>query len=198
MRRELRQLKELDKLGKNLRLAAEWEKPWQILISTILSARTRDEKTIEVSNVLYKKYPKVNDLAYAKIEDVVKIIRQINYHKTKSKNIVACAKVLVEEYDGRVPEDFEKLLGLPGVGRKTANVFLAERGKQAIGVDTHVGNISRALGWTNNHNPAKVEEDLKKLFPEKNWRSINYILVRFGRSYRGKKREEILERVREI
>jgi len=192
----IKQLNKLKKYESDLRLAAEWNKPWQILISTILSARSRDEKTIEISNKLYKKYPKIENLANARLSDVQKIIRGINYYKTKSKNIINCSKILVKKYNKKVPRDFDKLLELPGVGRKTANVFLAVLGKEAIGVDTHVGSISRELGWTKNTKPEKVENDLKKLFPKKKWRSINYILVRFGRTYRGKKRKDILDEVR--
>ena len=196
MKKALKQLEELKKHSLPLKLAAEWNEPWQILISTILSARTRDEKTIAVSEELYKKYNKVNNLANAKLNDVKKIIRPVNYCKTKSKHIISCAKILVKKYNYNPPHNFDELLKLPGVGRKTANVFLSEIGYDAIAVDTHVAKLSQKLGWTTNKKPEKIEEDLKKLFPEYTWSNVNEILVRFGRSVRGKKQDEIIKKVK--
>lgn len=200
MKNVLRQLNELEKLSSSMRLAAEkWNEPWQTLITTILSARTRDEKTIPIANELFTRYSEVKNLANAKLRNVQKIIKQINFYKTKSKNIINCAKILVQSYDGRPPIDFDKLIELPGVGRKTANVFLSEMGKDAVGVDTHVSYISQKLGWTKNKKPERIEEDLKKLFPKNYWKEINPILVRFGKTWTSKrKKNEILERIKEI
>src|SRR3989338_5884205 len=182
MKKELRQLEELESLSSTMRLAAEkWREPWQTLITTILSARTRDEKTIPVATELFKRYPTVKRLVNSNLRDVQKIIRPVNFYKTKSKNIVECAKILAHEYRGKPPHDFDKLLELPGVGRKTANVFLSEMGKDAIGIDTHATYISQKLGWTKSNKPQKIEEDLKKLFPKRYWKMINPILVRFGK-----------------
>jgi len=193
------QLKELKKYKGKLRLAAEgWNSEFKTLIATLLSARTRDEKTIAVSKELFKKYPNAHSLAKAKLGNIQKIIRPINFYKTKSKNVVNCAKALAEKYNGRVPKKFEELIKLPGVGRKTANVFLAVYGHPKIGVDTHVSQISMKLGWTKNKNPKKIENDLEKLFPKSKWRSINYILVGVGRSYRGKKQNELLNKIKKI
>src|SRR3989344_8216919 len=163
MSKILKQLKELEKRSSKMRLAAEsWNKDWQTLISTIMSARTRDEKTILVASELFKKYT-LKKLANAKLKDVKKIIRPVNFYKTKSKNIVNCAKILVDKYNGKVPKDFDELIKLPGVGRKTANVFLAEYGNDNIGVDTHLSYISQQLGWTKNKNQHKIEKDLQRL-----------------------------------
>lgn len=198
-KRAIRQLKELQKAGKTLRLAAEWDKPWQSLISTILSARTTDVKTIEVSNELYKKYDTIWKLARGRYADVSRIVKPVNFYKTKTKNIIACAGEIVKKYGGRVPKEFDKLVELPGVGRKTANVFLAEQGGAHIGVDTHVSYISQKIGWTKHTKPEKIEADLERLFPRKYWRSINYILVRFGQTYRSRrKQDEIIDRVKNI
>ena len=195
-KRAIRQLRALEGHGKLLRLAAEWNKPWQSLISTILSARTRDDKTIEVSNRLYKRYKSLRELANARYNEVDAIVRQVNYHKTKTKHIIQCAKMLIERYKGKIPHDFGKLVELPGVGRKTANVFLAHQGHASIGVDTHVAYISRKIGWTKHSKPHLIEEDLKKLFPMKFWRSINYILVRFGQTHRSRiKKNKIIEKI---
>lgn len=200
MKKILKQLKELEKLSSSMRLAAEeWNEPWQTLIATILSARTRDEKTIPISNELFKKYPTARALAYANLRDIRKTIRPINFYKTKAKNIKNSAKILVEQYSGKPPIDFDKLLELPGVGWKTSNVFLSEMGYDAIGTDTHVLYASRKLGWTKHEKPEKVEEDLKRLFPRKYWRKINSILVRFGKTYTSRKaKDKILEKIKKI
>ncbi len=200
MEKPLKQLTELKKLSSAMRLAAEeWNEPWKTLITTVLSARTRDEKTIPIANEVFKVYPKVKDLANARLGGVQKIIKPVNFYKTKSKNIIKCAKILVKKYSGIPPLDFDELIKLPGVGRKTANVFLSEMGKDTIGVDTHVSYVAQKLGWTKNNKPEKIEEDLKKLFPKKYWKKINPILVRFGKTYtRRKEKNEVLEKIKSI
>ena len=193
----LKQLRVLKEKGKSLRLAAEWNKPWQSLISTILSARSRDIKTIEVSNNLYRKYRSVNALAKARLSDVQRIVKPVNFYKNKSKNIINCAKTLVEEHKSKVPEDIDELIKLPGVGRKTANVFLAEVGQDTIGVDTHVSYISQKLGWTSNKKPEKIEKDLERLFDRKYWKRLNSTLVRFGKEHTSRKqKDKILEEIK--
>ena len=198
---QLRALKKHITDGK-MRLAAEWDERWKILIATILSAQTRDETTIEICEILFKKYPTLEKFSRAKLKDVEKIIRPINYYKTKAKHVLSTAKIINKN---GIAQTCDGLLELPGVGRKVANVYLAEAYKaDAIGVDTHVSRISRKLGWSKNLNPHKVEKDLSQLFPKKYWNSINYIVVRFGRSYwsKGKagrkKEDEILEKIRRI
>src|SRR3989338_11482489 len=157
----IKQIKLLTENIKEMRLAAEeWKSDFEILISTILSARTRDEMTIPVAEKLFKIYPTPKKLANAPINKVKLIIKPINFYKNKSKYIIACAKELLEQHGGKVPHDFDKLIELSGVGRKTANVFLAEHGKHAIPVDTHVFYISRKLGWAKDKNPHKVEQEL--------------------------------------
>jgi endonuclease-3 len=200
----IKQLKAIEKFtDSKLRLAAEWGEKWKILIATILSAQTRDELTIEISEILFKKYKSLGALASAKLADVKKIIRPINYYKTKAKNIVKTARIIEWDLHGKIPSTIEKLIELPGVGRKVANVYLVEAYKaEAIGVDTHVARISRKLNWTKNINRHKIEKDLENLFPRKYWNSINYILVRFGRTFwsKGKKGGEdtILAEIRRL
>jgi endonuclease III len=194
----IKQLGEIKKFikGKELRLAAEWEEDWQILISTILSSQTKDEKTIEISNHLYKRYNSLERLSKAKLSDVKRIIRPINYYKTKSKHILETARILVRRFGGKIPSNREELMEFPGVGRKVANVYLVEaENADAIGVDTHVSRLAKKLGWTKEKNPHKIEKDLEKLFPKKYWNSINYILVKFGRIYRLKGEDDILKRI---
>lgn len=200
LQRALRQLSELKRLGGNMRLAAEaWGEEWKCLIATIMSAQSRDETTIPIAERLFEKYPTLLDLSKAKYEDVLFIFSGLNLNKGKSKNVIACAMEIVEHYGGNVPHDLDKLIELSGVGRKTANVFLSEVGKEGLAVDTHVYFISRYLGWSKEKNPHNVEHDLKKLFPSKHWSEVNPILVRFGKKYTSFKiKNELLEKISKI
>ncbi len=198
--RVLRQFNELDKLGGSMRLAAEgWDKDWKCLIATIMSAQSRDETTIPIAEKLFEKYNSLNKLSCARVEDVLEIFRGLNYNRTKAKNVILCAKMLVFECGGKVPLDFDKLLELPGVGRKTANVFLSEFGERGLAVDTHVYYISRFLEWSKENKTHNVEKDLKKLFPKKYWNKVNPILVRFGKKYTSRKiKNKILDRINKL
>ncbi len=196
----LKQFKELQKDVKSMRLAAEnWKNPFQTLIATIMSARTRDETTIEAAKKLFKKYPHAKSLSKAKLSEIKKTIKPVNFYIGKSKKILNCSKDIVKNHKGKVPRKFEELIKLPGVGRKTANVFLSEYGDDEIGVDTHVQYISRYLGWTRNNAQKKIEKDLKELFPKKMWGKINPVLVRFGKTHNSKKeKNKILDRIKKI
>jgi len=193
------QLKTIQKLirGKEMRLAACcWNKKWHTLIATILSAVTRDEVTIPVCEELFKKYKSLEELSKAKQKTIEKIIKRVNFHKTKAKNIIKTSKLLKNK---NIPETTEELIQLPGVGRKVANVYLVEaHNLDKIGVDTHVKRISNKLGWTENHAPDKIEKDLEKLFPKKYWNQINETLVTFGKSYgtSRKREDEVLETIK--
>ncbi|MDD4251174.1 MAG: endonuclease III [Candidatus ainarchaeum sp.] len=198
--KELLQLNELKKYSVKMRLAGEnWDAEWKILVTIIMSAQSRDEITIKIAKNLFEKYDSLEKLSKAKYKSVLNIFKSLNYNKTKTKHIIACSKIIFEEYNSIPPHDFDKLISLPGVGRKTANVFLSEVGKSAIGVDTHVFYISRKLGWTKNKDIKKIETDLKNIFPKKKWSSINQILVRFGKTNTSKKKKDLLlEKIRKI
>lgn len=190
----IKQLKAIEKIasefGEEPRLAAEgWGENWKTLIAIMLSAQTRDSKTVAVCEKLFEKYRRVGNLAGASLGEIEKDIGSINFYKTKARNIKEVAEIISKDGIGDSVED---LIKLPGVGRKTANVYLvAIRNAAAIGVDTHVGRISWKLGWTGNKEPYKVEKDLERLFPKRYWNSINWILVRFGQSVgRSRKRED--------
>ena len=192
--RAIKQLKRLEKLVENnkIRLAAEWDEKWKILISTILSSQTRDEVTILVSEKLYDRYPTLKKLAKAKLVDVKKIIKPVNFYKTKAKNIIETAKLI----KNKIPETREELMKLPGVGWKVSNVYLYEAYHiDCIGVDTHVARLAGKLGWSKEEDKHKIELDLEKLFPKKYRGMINPVLVRFGRIYgtRRKREDEILK-----
>ena len=195
----IKQLKAIGKIDSGIRLAAEgWDEKWKILISTILSAQTRDEVTIEVCEKLFKRYPSARKLGDAPIGEIKRFIKPINFYKTKSKNIKETAKMISEQ---GIPETLDGLIEFPGVGRKVGNVYLAEaHNAAAIGVDTHVGRLSYKLGWTKNKDKHKIEKDLERLFPKGYWRSINYVLVNFGRQHWTRVRDEdaILKKVKAI
>ena len=196
----LKQLEKLDEFGSDMRLAAEeWSNDFQTLISIIMSARTRDETTIIVAKKLFSFFPDAPSLSKASISEVEQIIKPVNFYRNKAKNIIACAKAIIQEYDSQVPQAIDELIKLPGVGRKTANVFLTELKQDAIGVDTHVSYISQKLGWTENSNPHKIEQDLKHLFPRQYWNKVNSTLVRFGKTYTSRKeKDKILDEIKRI
>ena len=171
------------KYGKDRkRLAAEkWNPCWKTLIVTMMSAQSRDEITIPIADKLFKKYPKLEDLANAKISDVKKIFKSLNYNNTKAKNVINASKFLLEEHRSKIPRDLESLVKIPGVGRKTGNLVLSVvHGKQAICVDTHVHRISNVLGLVRTKTPHKTEVELQKIAPKKYWNKINRVFVLWG------------------
>jgi len=182
-------VKQLKILAKNLvemRLAAEsWNSPFQILISTIMSARTRDEVTIPTAEKLFRKYPDSKKLSKTKTSEIQKIIRPVNFYKNKSKNIIACAKRLETDFKGKVPKTMKGMLTIPGVGRKTANVVLGELygTAEGIAVDTHVIRLSRLLGLTKHKDATKIEQDLMEIIPKKDWVRFSHLLILYGREY---------------
>lgn len=179
------------------RLAGEgWEKDWQYLIATILSAQSRDETTIPIAEKLFKKYPNVEDLANAKFSDVFSVIKSINYNKTKSENIIGAAKYLVENHKGKLPDEMDELTKIKGVGRKTANLVLTEvHHKDGITVDTHVHRISNVFGFVNTKNPTQTEFALMKLVPKKYWYRVNRIFVLWGKEVPGRDKKRLLEKI---
>jgi endonuclease-3 len=187
------QFEKINELKGDMRLAAEkWSTKYQTLISTILSARSLDETTIEVCKKMFEKYPDAESFSKLKERDIRNLIKKINFYKNKSRNILNCSRILCEKYNGNPPMNYEKLIELPGVGRKTANVFLSEYGEDTIGVDTHVSYISQYLEWTKSKKPEIIEKDLKRLFPKEYWANLNSVLVKFGKKYRSKNEKNLL------
>jgi endonuclease-3 len=177
------------------RLAAEgWGADWQILISTIMSAQTRDEVTIPVAEGLFKRYPTLEQLAHASYGAVLKLIRRVNFSKTKAKNVIASARYLVEQHHGKIPGSIEELVKMPGVGRKTANLTLSEvHSKDGITVDTHVHRIANVLGFVKTKTPHQTELELMKVSPQKYWRRINRLFVLWGKEVRGHDKGKFLK-----
>lgn len=166
------------------------------MISVILSAQTTDKQVNKVTKGLFSKYPDAKKLSLAKQDDLEYTLGGINYFRTKARNIKGMAKILVERYEGQPPKSLRELIKLPGVGYKTANVFLNDRYKanQGIAVDTHVLRVVRAYGLTSNTDPTKVAHDLEKLYPKDDWYRVNSAFVLYGR-YILKARKPDMDRV---
>ena len=168
---------------RELREAETGGGPFSILIGTILSARTKDENTAKVVKKLFDKYKTSKSLANAKIKDVEKIIKSIGFYHVKAKRIIEVAKIIHNEYHGKVPADLDKLVDLPGVGRKTANCVLVYAfEKPAIPVDIHVHRISNRLGLVQTSSPEETEQILMKKIPKKYWLNINDTFVMYGQN----------------
>ena len=157
--------------------------PFSILIGTILSARTKDEATTKAVKALFLKYKNPKELAKAKIKDVEKIIKSIGFYHVKSKRIIDVAKIIDKQYKGKVPDNLDSLVQLPGVGRKTANCVLVYAfEKPAIPVDIHVHRISNRLGLVSTKNPEETEQKLMKKIQKKYWIDINDTFVMYGQN----------------
>ncbi|NLJ96260.1 MAG: endonuclease III [Clostridiales bacterium] len=159
------------------------ETPWQLLIATILSAQCTDERVNQVTKVLFKKYPNLEDFALADQKELENDIYSTGFYKNKAKNIIACAKKLISDYNGIPPRDIESLTSLAGVGRKTANVIRGNiYNEPSIVVDTHVKRVSQRLGLTKEEDPVKIEFDLMKKLPKEQWIPYNIQIITLGRS----------------
>lgn len=158
------------------------QNPFQLLVATILSAQCTDKQVNQVTPVLFERLKTPADFAAAHLKTIEKLIRPTGFFHNKAKNIKNCAKAILDLHDGRVPQTLEKLVKLPGVGRKTANVVLgAAFGIPGVVVDTHVARISKRLGLTENKDPVKIEFDLMKIVPKRAWNGFSLQLIFFGR-----------------
>ena len=159
------------------------EEPWQLLIAVILSAQCTDARVNMVTPGLFRQFPSVEAFAEADIPALEEAIHSIGFYHSKAKNIKACCRRLHDVYQDRVPDTMDELLTLPGVGRKTANVILGNvYRKPSVVVDTHVGRISRKLGFTAETDPEKVEYELMEVLPEDHWILVNMHLITLGRT----------------
>ena len=176
---------ELEKLFPDARCELNYNNIYELCVAVMLSAQTTDKKVNNITPTLFSKYPSVKELKNALQEDVEIIIRPLGLSNNKSKNIIAFAKIIDEEYNGIIPNDFETLITLPGIGRKTANVVLSEGfGIMRIAVDTHVERVSKRLGLSDmNSTVLQVEKDLMNLIPEHNWHKGHHLLLFFGRYF---------------
>jgi endonuclease-3 len=155
---------------------------YQLAVAVILSAQCTDKKVNETTPALFRRYPSFKKLADGSVEDIEPIIRPVNYYKTKAKNLLAMALMVLKDFGGKLPRSRSELLKLPGVGPKTANVLLSERDiEPALAVDTHVFRVAKRLGLADGTTPAKVEEQLKNEFPPEDWRKIHHSFILHGR-----------------
>jgi len=185
-------VKRLKKLFPATRVALNWGNEWELLVAVILSAQCTDKKVNEVTEKLFKKYKTLNDYVKAKPGEFKKDIHSTGFYKNKTKNILAAAKMVKNEFGGRVPKTMAEMITIPGVARKTANIVLhnAHGVVEGIAVDTHVIRLSKRFGLTNHTDPVKIERDLMEILPKREWGEFNYRLVDYGRKYCQAKRHD--------
>ena len=161
----------------------DFNSPLELLVATVLSAQCTDVRVNAVTPVLFNRFPTLETLAAAKVSEVEEIIYSTGFFRSKAKNIKELANKILNDFGGEVPNDLAKLITLPGVGRKTANVVLGNAfGIPGLTVDTHFGRLSRRFGWSTATDPVKVENDVAKLIPEKEWTLLSHKLIWHGRS----------------
>ncbi len=157
--------------------------PYQILITTLLSLRTKDEVTAEASRRLFTRASTPQEMVKLSPEEIQKLIYPVGFYRNKARRIIEISRILLEKYGGKVPDTLEELLKLPGVGRKTANLVLTlGYDKPGICVDTHVHRIMNRLGYVKTKTPEETEMALRKKLPQKYWKDINNLLVTFGQN----------------
>ena len=159
-----------------------FKSPYQLLVATVLSAQCTDKRVNEVTPALFKKFPTPKKLANAQLREIEKIIKPTGFFRTKAKHLKGIGQILDSEYNGKVPGELEKLVKLPGVGRKTANVVLGHAFDiPGITVDTHFGRLSRRFNWTKSLDPKVVEIEVGKLIPQKEWTKLSQRMIWHGR-----------------
>lgn len=175
----------LKKTYPNPSCALLYDSPFQLLVATILSAQCTDKRVNQVTPGLFKLFPDAKAFAKATLEEIEEAIKTCGFYRAKANNISKASKILVEKYDGEVPKSFEKLVELPGVGRKTANCVMGNAFGVASGfvVDTHVLRLSRKIGLSEETTPEKVEVDLMKLFSSDEWIDASHLLIYLGREF---------------
>jgi endonuclease-3 len=175
---------ELRRLYPDATCTLNFSTPLELLVATQLAAQCTDERVNIVTAQLFKKYRSVEDYASASQEELEQDIRSTGFYRNKAKNIRAASQRILITYGGEVPSVMQDLLSLPGVARKTANVVLGYAFNIVVGivVDTHVGRLSRRLGWTSSEDPVKIEQDLMRIIPREDWLDISHLLIFHGRA----------------
>ncbi|MCJ7645924.1 endonuclease III [bacterium] len=179
----------------NAKIALNFSNPLEILVATVLSAQCTDKRVNMVTKSLFKKYRKVQDYAKADLKSFEQEIRSTGFYHNKAKNIISAAQKMVKNFDAKVPDSMDKLMELPGVARKTANIVLLNGfGKvEGIPVDTHVRRVSQRLGLSKNEDPDKIEQDLMKQLNREEWGKFSYLLIDHGRNICDAKKPKCLE-----
>ncbi len=178
----VRKLKELFPKTKS---ALNYSNPWEFLVAVILSAQCTDVAVNKATEHLFKTYPTIESYVNADAEEFNSIIKSITFHNNKTKNVLATAKIIHEQYHDKLPRTMDEMLALPGVARKTANVVLGNEFSIIVGiaVDTHVKRLSNLYGLTTNDNPEKIEQDLMKILPKNEWPEFTLRMIDYGRKY---------------
>ncbi len=178
-------LRELKRLFPKPEIALTYSNNWELMVAVQLSAQCTDKRVNIVTPVLFKKYPKLEDYCAADPVEFEKDIHSTGFFRSKTKNILAAAKIIKEKFGGEIPRTMEEILTLPGAARKTANVVLgnAYGVVEGIAVDTHVMRLAQKLGLTKYKDPIKIERDLMAAIPKKEWFAFTYRLIDYGRAY---------------
>ena len=162
----------------------DFKTPFELGIAVMLSAQCTDERVNKITPLLFEKYKKPEDYINASLEEIEEIIKPCGFYKNKAKNVLGYAKMIAEEYNGKMPETMEELVKLPGIGRKSANVISLEafNNPEGIAVDTHAKRIANRIGLSKEKEPLKIEQDLIKIIPKKYFKDVNHLLVWHGRN----------------
>lgn len=160
----------------------DFRNPFELLVATVLSAQTTDVRVNQVTPILFARYPDAKALSEAELADVEEIIKPTGFFRAKARSVHVLSQRIVDDFDGVVPGRLEDLVTLPGVGRKTANVVLANAfGIPGISVDTHFGRLAKRFGWTASEDPVKIEQDVMELFPPRDWTMVSHRVIFHGR-----------------
>lgn len=178
----LQTLKQLEEAYPDAHCALLHTSPWQLLVATILSAQCTDVRVNQVTPALFERYPGPAEMASAELAELEGLIRSTGFFRNKARNLQLCAQQIAHLHDGEVPQTMAELVGLPGVGRKTANVLLGNAfDLPGMVVDTHVGRVARRLGWAESRQPERVEQELCRLLPAESWTQTAHVLIFHGR-----------------
>lgn len=175
----------LKRLYPDPRIALSYSNPWELMVAVQLSAQCTDKRVNEVTKKLFKKYRTLEDYVRAKPRDFERDIFACGFYKNKTKNILAAAKIVEDDFGGRIPKTMQELLSIPGVARKTANVVSSTLHRTALGiaVDTHVRRFAIRFDLSDFRDPVRIERDLMSIMPKKEWWLFNHRLVHYGRDY---------------
>ncbi len=174
----------LRKTYPDAKCSLDFSTPFELLVAVILSAQCTDERVNKITPLIFQKYSTAKDFADIDLQVLEDLIRPCGFYKNKAKNIKATAKIILEKYNGKVPQTMDELIALPGVGRKTANVVMLEafNNPQGIAVDTHCKRISNKMGFSDKSEPERIEQDLLKVIPKKYYKDVNHLFMWHGRN----------------
>ena len=184
MKKEIEIIEILRKLYPDAKCSLDFKTPFQMMVAVVLSAQCTDARVNQVTPSIFAKYPEPKDFADMDITLLESLIHSCGFYKNKAKNIKAASEIIVNKYNGILPNTMEELTSLPGVGRKSANVIMLEafNNPQGIAIDTHAKRISNRLGLSDKSEPLQIEQDLLKIYPKKYYYDVNHLLVWHGRN----------------